>query len=46
MHDKPKLNQEDIKHINRTITSNKIETIVSQIRKAKDSIHCWIQPDL
>jgi hypothetical protein len=32
----PKLNQEDINHINRSTTCNEIETIVSQKRKIQD----------
>jgi hypothetical protein len=36
-YDHPKLNQEDINHLNRSIACNKIETaIVSQKRKVQD----------
>jgi hypothetical protein len=36
-YDLPKLNQEDINHLNRSITRNEVEaTIVSQKRKVQD----------
>jgi hypothetical protein len=33
--DHPKLNQEDINHVNRSITYNEIETIIKSIPKKK-----------
>jgi hypothetical protein len=47
--DLPKLNQEDIDHLNRSITSNGIETVIESPDKEKPrirSIHCQILPDL
>jgi hypothetical protein len=35
-YDHPKLNQEGINHLNRSIMQNEIETIVSQKRNAQD----------
>jgi hypothetical protein len=40
-YDHPKLNKEDINHLNRSITQNKIEAaIVSQKRKVQDLMDC------
>jgi hypothetical protein len=36
-HDHPKLNQEDINHVNRSITQNEIEGAIKSIPKKKSS---------
>jgi hypothetical protein len=41
-----KLNQEDINHLNRSITCNEIEAATKKKRKVQDLIHCWFLPDL
>jgi secreted Zn-dependent insulinase-like peptidase len=42
-YDHPKLNQEDINHVNRAITQNEIEAaIVSQKRKVQDLMECLL----
>jgi secreted Zn-dependent insulinase-like peptidase len=42
-YDHPKLNQEDINHLNRAITQNEIEAaIVSQKRKVQDLMECLL----
>jgi hypothetical protein len=35
-----KLNQEDINHLNRSITCNEIEAATKKKRKVQDLIHC------
>jgi hypothetical protein len=45
----PKLNQEDIIHLNRSITQNKIEAVIESPKKEKSRtwwIHCWILSDI
>jgi hypothetical protein len=35
-HDQPKLNQEDIKHLNRSIARNEIEAIIKSLQTKKN----------
>jgi hypothetical protein len=47
VYDVPKLNQEDVKHLNWSITSNETETAIESPHKEKPRtcwIHCQILP--
>jgi glutamyl-tRNA reductase len=41
-YDHPKLNQEDINHLNRSITQNEIEAAITSLPKKEKSRTCWI----
>jgi hypothetical protein len=47
-YDYPKLNQEDINHLNRSITQNEIEAATNSLPKKSRTwwILCWILSDL